>query len=273
MMRVPFSPEGIHQGPLVLVNGRWALPGQGGQDLCPVPASGQGDREMNPALSREAVTLNRLALAALTALVERVGGWGSILAVSGWRPREEQQAIWQDTVAQRGLDFARTYVARPGHSEHQSGWAVDLALNQPPIDFISPAFPYRGVCQALRRRAPAYGFVERYPAGKEMVTGIGHEPWHFRYVGVPHGQIMTGLGLTLEEYLDFLRGFPHGKRAYRWAAGGVQALISYVGLREAQQMPPQLGVEEDYEISGDNREGFILTQWMDAGGGTAGGGR
>ena len=45
------------------------------------------------------------------------------------------------------------------------------------------------------------GFIERYPKGKERITGIAHEPWHFRYVGTPHSERMAGLGLTLEEYL------------------------------------------------------------------------
>ena len=61
--------------------------------------------------------------------------------------------------------------------------------------------PYEGICQRFRELAPLYGFIERYPANKEAVTGIAHEPWHFRYVGRPHAQRMTDLGLTLEEYL------------------------------------------------------------------------
>lgn len=64
-----------------------------------------------------------------------------------------------------------------------------------------PAFPYEGVCQMFRERAAEFGFVERYPAGKEPITGIAHEPWHFRYVSPPHARAMVRRGLVLEEYL------------------------------------------------------------------------
>ncbi len=64
------------------------------------------------------------------------------------------------------------------------------------------------ICQTFREKAAKYGFILRYPAGKEHITGIGHEPWHFRYVGVPHAEIMASEGLTLVEYTDFLTGFP-----------------------------------------------------------------
>ena len=81
-----------------------------------------------------------------------------------------------------GRKFTETYVAVPGHSEHETGLAIDLGLKQDVIDFIRPEFPYEGICQRFRQLAPKYGFIERYPKGKEEVTGIGQEPWHFRYV-------------------------------------------------------------------------------------------
>ena len=58
------------------------------------------------------------------------------------------------------------------------------------------------LCRLFRLAAPEFGFVLRYPAGKEHITGIGHEPWHFRYVGRPHAGEMALCGLTLEEYWE-----------------------------------------------------------------------
>ena len=60
-----------------------------------------------------------------------------------------------------------------------------------------------------------YGWVQRYPAGKEAITGIGHEPWHFRYVGQPHATLMAERDLTLEEYIAWIRAFPSRIRRYR----------------------------------------------------------
>ena len=154
------------------------------------------------------IRLHARARAMLDQLLTVVGGRGAIVPVSGYRPRSEQQAIWDGALAEHGQKFTETYVAAPGCSEHQTGLAIDLGENRPEVDFLCPAFPDSGPCGALRRRAAEFGFVLRYPAGKEAVTGIGHEPWHFRYVGQPHAKLMEGRGMVLEEYLDWLRSFP-----------------------------------------------------------------
>lgn len=152
-----------------------------------------------PAFPR--ILLEREAAHALSRLMEKLGGWGNILPVSGWRSFDEQEKIYLDSLRDNGREFIRQFVALPGHSEHQTGLAIDLGLQGEDMDFIRPSFPYEGICQYFRELAPAYGFIERYPAGKEGVTGIAHEPWHFRYVGAPHAESMARQGLCLEEYL------------------------------------------------------------------------
>lgn len=153
----------------------------------------------------EEILYERTAAGALKNLIHEIGGAGQIVPVSAWRSMAEQQKIWDDSLAENGLEFTQNYVAVPGHSEHQTGLAIDLALNKPEIDFIRPDFPYEGICQTFRQRAAAHGFVERYQEGKQAITGIEHEPWHFRYVGTPHAEIMTQMGMALEEYLAFLK--------------------------------------------------------------------
>ena len=137
----------------------------------------------------------------LIQLMDEIGAWGQIEIVSGWRSLKEQEQIYSGSLAENGAEFTSKYVALPGHSEHQTGLAVDLAFNLPEIDFLRPHFPYTGICGVFRDKAHDYGFIERYPKGKEGITGIAHEPWHFRYVGVPHARYMTQMRLTLEEYL------------------------------------------------------------------------
>ena len=137
----------------------------------------------------------------LDQLLAAVDGAGTIIPVSGYRPQTEQQAIWDDTLAEHGSAFTETYVARPGCSEHQTGLAIDLGEDVPDLDFIRPSFPDSGACGAFRRAAARYGFLQRYCREKEALTGIAAEPWHFRYVGRPHARIMTDRGLVLEEYL------------------------------------------------------------------------
>ena len=148
------------------------------------------------------ILLERTAAKALRKLLADIGSRDEIVPVSGWRSREEQKKIWKDTVAERGIDFARKYVALPACSEHETGLAIDLALNAPDIDFICPEFPRTGICRKFRELAPYYGFIERYQKAKEPITGISEEPWHFRYVGTPHSVVIAEKGLSLEEDVE-----------------------------------------------------------------------
>ena len=196
MSRVQMAP-GIST--LVLVNAAHPLRGSETPDLAAPDPKYPG------------VLLERRAAERLAACIRAVGGAGRIVPVSGWRSRAEQQAIWDGTLAREGEAFTRQYVACPGCSEHQTGLAVDLGLAGPHIDFIRPDFPDEGVCRAFRLRAADYGFILRYPAGKEHITGIAHEPWHFRYVGAPHAARMAARNLTLEEYLALPGGAERGE--------------------------------------------------------------
>lgn len=101
--------------------------------------------------------------------------------------------------------------------------------------------------------------ILRYPAGKEHITGIAHEPWHFRYVGAPHGTIMTQLGLTLEEYLELLDGYPDRDRPFRFHMGEYHFGICRLPEDCPEEEMP-LG-EGGRQLSRDNRGGLIVTTW------------
>lgn len=206
------------------------------------------------------VQMQRRAGRMLSLLLQRIGGAEQIVPVSGWRSAAEQQAIWDDAMQKHGAAFTNTYVAAPGCSEHQTGLAIDLGLKQEKIDFLRPAFPYAGICQTFRTLAPQYGFIERYPAGKEQITGIGHEPWHFRYIGVPHAAILNKEGLALEEYMDFLRQFPAG-RPYVYEENGRRITVTYLRAEPAGETAFTVAEGAPYAVSGNNADGFILTQW------------
>ena len=115
-----------------------------------------------------------------------------IYVASDYRTAEEQAEILESS--KEGI------AAAIGCSEHEAGLALDVYA------------PYFDGADFIRSRAGRmvndvcgeYGFILRYPFGKEEITGISYEPWHLRYVGLPHASLMTESGLTLEEYLEFL---------------------------------------------------------------------
>ncbi len=239
------GPQGIHCGNLILVNAEHPVHLETAEPCVPVAGS--------------RVRLQQRAAAVLQHMLIRLGCAGQILPVSGYRRLAEQQQIWDDSMRDHGETFTRQYVALPGSSEHQTGLAIDLGLNQGEIDFIRPAFPYEGICQRFREAAPQYGFIERYPAGKEAITGIAHECWHFRYVGVPHAQIMTRRGMVLEEYIEYLKRFsPNGPHLTETCGNRLFA-IYHLPLEQAATH--RLDDSSLYEISGNNVDGYIVTLW------------
>ncbi len=232
---------GSARGPLVLINRRHPLAAE------------------PPALTAAApgVLLERRAAACLRACIRAVGGGAEIVPVSGWRSRQEQQRIWDDALRDHGPGFTRQYVALPGCSEHESGLAVDLGRAAAEIDFLRPDFPDDGACGAFRRAAAGFGFVQRYRREKETVTGIAEEPWHFRYVGVPHALLLERRGLCLEEYRDFLRERP---RSVALADGRRATVFSVPCAGDEAALPPPCRAGR-WEASGDNAGGFIVTVW------------
>ncbi|MDY3014747.1 MAG: D-alanyl-D-alanine carboxypeptidase family protein [Evtepia sp.] len=241
--------EARFSGPLILVNPAYPYRSPAPVSLTPVPEE------------PSSVLLAREAAQALNDFIASLGGWASFIPVSGWRSQQEQQTIWDDSLRDNGLAFTQTYVALPGHSEHQTGLAIDLGYGQEPVDFIRPAFPYAGICQAFRETMARYGFIQRYPSEKETITGIGHEPWHFRYVGTPHAQRIQEMGITLEEYLDWIRAYPWEVRPYEGVAEGQLFRISF---RPAASDGPTVILPHpgwSCTVSGNNIDGFLITEW------------
>ena len=208
------------------------------------------------------ILLQKKASTVLSHILRDIGGEQEIIPVSGYRSGEEQTKIWEDSIKDNGEEFTRKYVALPGHSEHQTGLAIDLGLKKDVIDFIRPDFPYEGICQKFRETAPEYGFIERYERGKEPVTKIAHEPWHFRYVGYPHSKIMKKKGFSLEEYIEMLKEFPVEEEHYFYEdEKGRQAEVFFVPLSKKKKAMLSIPEECLYQISGNNVDGCIITIW------------
>lgn len=178
--------------------------------------------------SRRCIFLRRKVAALLQKLLRDIHGQSLIIPISGWRSIQEQQDIWELSIRENGEDFTHKYVALPGCSEHHTGLAVDMALAKDEIDEICPDFPYSGIAQTFRMKAPSYGFIERYPKGKEAITYIHHEPWHFRYVGIPHAILITEKGITLEEYWNILEENHESAHTIKYRTGDYLFEIGYL---------------------------------------------
>lgn len=142
------------------------------------------------------------AAAALSGLRDAAAAEGvAVNVLSGYRSYETQAGLYRNYVAQFGQDAADTISARPGHSEHQTGLAVDIAA---PDGACSLQACFEGTAAGAwaADNAHRFGFIIRYPDGAAATTGYSYEPWHLRFVGTGLAESMHGQQTaTLEEYL------------------------------------------------------------------------
>lgn len=248
MKTIYIEKEKIHSGNLLLVNARHPLRCRLSKRL--VPAD----------IRFPHILIQQDASNVLQLILEKIAAGNFIVPVSGYRSSQEQRSIYEDSLKENGTEFTKKYVALPGCSEHQTGLAIDLGLNQEHIDFIRPDFPYTGICQNFRNAAPDYGFIERYAKEKENITGISHEPWHFRYIGFPHSKIIAKKGLSLEEYITFLKNYPR-ESPFTYQTGKEEKIEIYYVPAAAAKTPVFLEDYPVYQISGNNVDGFIITIW------------
>lgn len=121
-----------------------------------------------------------------------------IIVDSGYRSYNYQQVVLDALIKEKG-DEAFKLVAKPGASEHQTGLAIDFAYFQNGI-YNDDVKENDKEAIWLKNNAWKYGFILRYPKGKENVTGYNFEPWHFRFVGLKLAEYLFKNDLTLEEY-------------------------------------------------------------------------
>ena len=155
-------------------------------DLTAVPNGGERGR--------------RIAVTDLVALLDAAATAGyPLIVVSGYRSYDEQKATFDHWVSVGGYEQALRTSARPGHSEHQLGTAVDLGDgSKPPWEYDDWAATPSGAW--VSAHATEFGFVLSYPKGKTDVTCYAYEPWHFRWVGRDLAARVAASGLTFHEF-------------------------------------------------------------------------
>lgn len=124
-----------------------------------------------------------------------------LAGVSGYRSHATQKALFDRYVKRDGYEKARTYSALPGTSEHETGLAIDVSGSDGKCA-AADCFGDTKESEWLQKHAAEYGFIVRYPEGKDDITGYQYEPWHMRYVGKELAKKLVDDGLTLEEYYN-----------------------------------------------------------------------
>ncbi|MDA1567961.1 D-alanyl-D-alanine carboxypeptidase family protein [Bacillus thuringiensis] len=160
------------------------------------------------------------------------------LISSGYRDFQEQKQLYE----KMGSDYALP----AGYSEHNLGLSLDIGSTQKKMEKAPEG-------KWIEENVWKHGFVLRYPKNKSNITGIQYEPWHIRYVGLPHSAIMQKKNFTLEEYLEFLKE----KKEVSTEVEGKKYTVSYYKVSENTKV--NVPANKQYEISGNNMDGVIVT--------------
>ncbi len=147
------------------------------------------------------------AAQALTSLLFKANEAGVPMSViSSYRSYQTQVSTYNKWVNQSGQADADTFSARPGHSEHQTGLAVDLGESGSSACDLETCFGDTAAGIWLANNASSYGFIIRYPLGRDATTGYQYEPWHLRYVGVDAATAIAASGQTMDVYYGVTAG-------------------------------------------------------------------
>lgn len=166
-------------------------------------------------------------------------GVSNFIITSGYRSFEQQESLYQEM----GSSFALP----AGHSEHHLGLSLDIGSTEMKMEKAPEG-------KWIEENSWKYGFILRYPKDKTHITGIEYEPWHIRYVGLPHSVIMKEKNFVLEEYLAYLKN----EKRISVKANDKNYLISYYPVLGTENI--RIQKDSFYEVSGDNMEGIIVTE-------------
>lgn len=197
------------------------------------------------------------ALNDMIAAFELDNGTNDVLVINASRTVDEQQEIYNSVVSSKGQEYAEENSEKPGHSEHQTGCAVDLSV------YTDEGFTYRMSDKPeyeawFKTNAAKYGFILRYPEDKKPLIGVCCSNFHLRYVGEAHAEYMNSHGLCLEEYLDKVRSFTWDGEHIKVSANDKDYEIYFV-YYDSSDMRIPVPENSTYTISGNNTDGFIVT--------------
>lgn len=160
----------------------------------------------------------------------------NLFIMSSFRDHKEQNDLYLNDP---------NHAQKPYHSEHETGLALDFYTN----NFAGRNILKSDIGKFLYKESYRYGFILRYPLFKKHITGISYEPWHFRYIGQPHAEIIYKKRFTLEEYLEELKKddyfiFEDFYISYQKEYKGKIKVLKHI---------------KNISISEDNKEGYIIT--------------
>lgn len=234
--QLSLASNSVTNGDLVLVNRDIALQNEPG-NLAPIPA----DIAKNVIVNSE-YFLEEQAIVPLKQLFEAAAedGIEHFIINSAYRSGKLQKQLFD----QIGADYALP----AGYSEHQTGLSIDIGSTVGKMENVAEG-------KWMEELAAEFGYILRYPKHKVDITGIEYEPWHFRYIGLPHSMVMKQHDFVFEEYIAYLKE----KQFYKMKLDDTTYFVHYTDNRTSVNTLESNNVK----VSGDNVGGYIITSVLE----------
>ncbi len=252
----------VHKGKLILVNRDYEY------------VEGSNSNIVNvAAMKNESYSINSNDMTLDTEMIQHINdmlgdfsaqtGITNVLANSGYRSYEEQQELYNSDIEATGQETS-LIVAPPGHSEHHTGYAMDFAIND---GQSYPALRNEGDYSWIYQNAARYGMILRYTEKNTDFTGYSPESWHFRYIGVPHASLVERMGISYEEFINFIKNFSYEEPLeYKYSDTEFYKMYYVPATTDNRVTEIPISYESfssenpgAYSISGNNIDGFIVT--------------
>ena len=253
---ISVSNKDVFKGDLILVNEDHQYYG-GNEDLVGIEALNERNNVTSFTVVDYDYTILRQVYDPMVKMLDsfyKQSGNDFVQIYGSYRTTEFQQQLYEDDLAMTG-EADSTRVAKPGFSEHETGYAFDLTETE------TGDYQGTGEYAWINDNCYKYGFIERYKENKTEFTKIQPEPWHFRYVGLPHAYYMTKNDLCLEEYISLVSQFVYGEHHLEFTddSGNNYEIYFVPADMSADSTNVPVPAGKKYDISGNNIDGFIVT--------------
>lgn len=262
------SPDnrGVNRGDQILVNDEYEYIRQGGEKLVSIlEKNDETDRDSFLVSDYDCQIIDRVyePLALMMDAFYEETDISDVMVSEGYRTTAKQQELYDEFISSGSDDDSYT-VAKAGHSEHETGYAIDLAIYNEDDETVSD-FDGKGDYSWISENCYKYGFVVRYTKDKEKVTGMKADPGHLRYVGMAHAYYMHENDLCLEEYIDLLREHTYEGEHLKFKDDSDAHYEVYFIKSDESSNTTTISKRsgKKFELSGNNSDGFIVTIYED----------
>lgn len=245
----------IHEGAVILVNGsnEFVFPKT---EFAPSMAGAKNDdyyvRDRSVHLREDVTKMLNSLMSEYRSLKNKK----NVMVFNGYLDYEAQKSYYDRAVSNYGEDKASMMQSKPGFADAHTGYSIEFRMY---VNNEATEFKGEDETSWIVENAYRYGFIQRFPEGKELTTGFNASASKYRYVGIPHSVIIRNNELTLEEYITRVKAYTYDTNHWYCEFEGSTYEVYYVSASNDEKTVIHVPSDKEFSVSGNNVDGFIVT--------------